>query len=69
MQINIKVSQNFISTLLASKFPTSLILLLLLLMDMIKHSKITQNYKFTICLQHLKKEPRNRGHFSHADER
>ena len=57
MQINIKVSQNFIPTLLASKFPTSLILLLL--MDMIKHSQITQSYKFAICLQHLKKELRN----------
>ena len=57
MQINIKVFCKFISTLWASKFPTRLILSLL--MDMIKHSQITQSNKFAITLQHLKKEVRN----------
>ena len=56
-----------ISTLWPSKFPTSLILSLL--MDMIKYFQITQSKKFSICLQHLKKQVRNGGHFWHADKR
>ena len=57
----------FISTLWASKFPTRLILSLL--MGMIKHSEITQSNKFAISLQYLKKEVRNGCHFWHADKR
>ena len=52
---------------MASKFPTNLILSLL--MGMIKHSQITQSNKFAISLQYLKKEVRNGGHFWHADKR
>ena len=66
MQINIKVFCKFISTLWASKFPTRLILSLL--MGMIKHSQITQSNKFARSLQYLKKEVRNEGHFWHADK-
>ena len=46
MQINIKVSEKFISALWVSKFSTKLILSLS--MDMIKHSEITQCNKFAI---------------------
>ena len=66
MQINIKVSEKFISTLWASTFPTRLILSL---MDMIKHSQITQSNKFAISLQYLRKGVRNGGHFWLADKR
>ena len=38
-------------------------------MGMIKHSQITQNNKFAISLQCLKKEVRNRGDFWHTDKR
>ena len=61
MQVNIKVSEKLISTLWVSKFPTGLILSLL--MDMIKLPQITQSNKFAISLQHLRKEVRNGGHF------
>ena len=44
-------------------------LILLLSMDMIKHSQITQSYNFAIYLRHLKKELKNGGHFRHADKR
>ena len=37
-------------------------------MGMIKHSQITQSNKFSISLQYLKKEVRNRGNFWHADK-
>ena len=67
MEINIKVSRKFISSLWASKFPTRLILSLL--MGMIKHSQITQSKKFAISLKYLKKEVRNGGHFWCADKR
>ena len=67
MQINIKVSLKFISTLWASKFPTGLILSLL--MGMIKHSQITRSNMFAVSLQYLNKEVRNGGHFLHADKR
>ena len=67
MEINIKVSRKFISSLRASKFPTRLILSLL--MGMIKHSQITQSKKFAISLKYLKKEVRNGGHFWYADKR
>ena len=67
MEINIKVSRKFISSLWASKFPTRLILSLL--MGMIKHSQITQSKKFAISLKYLKKEVRNGGHFWYADKR
>ena len=50
VQINIKASQK---TLWALRFPTSLILSLL--MAMINHSQITQSNKFAISLQYLKK--------------
>ena len=46
-------SQKFISTLWASKFPTRLVLSLL--MGMIKHSQIIRSNKFAISLQYLKK--------------
>ena len=52
---------------MASKFPTNLILSLL--MGMIKHPQITQSNKFAISLQYLKKDVRNGGHFWHADKR
>ena len=45
-------------------YPTRLILLLL--MNMIKDSQITQSDKFAISLQRLKKEVRNGGRFWHA---
>ena len=64
IQINIKVSQKFISTLWVSKFPIRL--KLSLLMDMIKHFQINQSYKFAISLQYLKKEVMNGGHFWHG---
>ena len=64
MQVNIKVSEKLISTLWVSKFPTGLILSLL--MDIIKLPQITQSNKFAISLQHLRKEVRNGGHFWHA---
>ena len=67
MEINIKVSRKFISSLWASKFPTRLILSLL--MGMIKHSQITQSKKFAISLKYLKKEVRNGGHFWYTDKR
>ena len=67
MEINIKVSRKFISSLWASKFPTRLILSLL--MGMIKHSQITQSNKFAISLQYSKSEVRNGGHSLHADKR
>ena len=35
---------------------------------MIKHSQITQNNKFVMSLQYLKKEVRNGVHFLHADK-
>ena len=54
-----------ISALWASNFPASLIYLV---MDIIKHSQITQSDKFAISLQYLKNEVRNRGHFWHADK-
>ena len=38
-------------------------------MGMIKHSQITQNNKFAISLQYLKKEVRNGGDFWHTDKR
>ena len=63
MQINIKVSWKFISTLWTSTFPTRFILLLMNI------SNLTQSNKFAISLQHLKKEVRNEGHFWHADKR
>ena len=37
-------------------------------MGMTKHSQVTQSNKFTISVQYLKKEVRNRGHFWHADK-
>ena len=37
-------------------------------MGVIKHSQRTQSNKFAISLQYLKKEVRNRVHFSHADK-
>ena len=37
-------------------------------MDMIKHSQSTESNKFTISLQYLKKEVRDRVHFLHADK-
>ena len=43
--------------------------MLSLLMDMIKHSQITQSNKFAISLQYLKEEFRNGGHFWNADKR
>ena len=67
IQINIKVPQKFISTLWVSKFPIRLILSLL--MDVIKHSQITQSNKFAISLQYSKSEVRNGGHSLHADKR
>ena len=45
-------------------YPTRLILLLL--MNMIKDSQITQSNKFAISLQRLKKEVWNGGRFGHA---
>ena len=54
MQINIKVSEKFISILEVSKYPTGLILTLL--MGMIKHYQITQTNKLTISLQYLTKK-------------
>ena len=65
-QINRKVCQKFIPILWTSKFHTRLILSLL--MDMIKHSQITQSNKFAISLQYLIKEVRNGGNFWHADK-
>ena len=38
-------------------------------MGMIKHSQITENNKFAISLQYVKKEVRNGGDFWHADKR
>ena len=67
MQINIEASYKFISTIWASKFPTSLILSLL--MGIINYSQITQSNKFAISLQYLKKEVRNGGHFWQTDKR
>ena len=52
---------------LGSKFPTRLILSLL--MGMIKHSQITENNKFAISLQYSKNQVRNGGHSLHADKR
>ena len=43
-------------------------LILSLLMDMIKHSQITQSNKFAISLQYHKKEVWNGVHFWHADK-
>ena len=43
-------------------------MVILLLMDMIKHSQITQNNKFVISLSYLKKEFKNEVHFLHADK-
>ena len=60
-----QVSMKFISTLWASKFPTRLILSLLM-GGMIKCFQITQSNKFAIPLQYLKK---NRDRFWHADKR
>ena len=51
---------------LGSKFPTRLILSLL--MGMIKHSQITQSNKFGISLQYFKKVARNGCHFWHTDK-
>ena len=42
--------------------------ILLLFMDMIKHSQITQSKKFAISLKYLKKEVRNGVNFLHADK-
>ena len=42
--------------------------ILSLLMGMIKYSPNTRRNKFTISLQYLKKEVRNRVHFLHADK-
>ena len=42
--------------------------ILSLLMGMIKYSQNTRRNKFTISLQYLKKEVRNRVHFLHADK-
>ena len=67
MQINIKIFEKFISTLWASKSPTRSILSLL--MDMTKHSQITQGNDFTTSLQHLKKGVKNEDHFWHSDKR
>ena len=53
IQINIKVSLKFISTLWASKFPTRL---LFSITGIIKHSQITQGNKFPISLQYLRKQ-------------
>ena len=52
---------------LGSKFPTRLILSLL--MGMIKHSQITESNKFAISLQYSKNQVRNGGHSLHADKR
>ena len=48
-----------------SRFPTSWYLLL---MSIIKHSQSSQSNKFTISLQHLKKEVRDGVYFLHADK-
>ena len=66
MEINIRVSYKFISTLWTSALPTRL--RLSSLVDMIKHAQITQSNKFAISLQYLMKEVRNGGHFWHADK-
>ena len=63
----VKHYQCFQNSEFASKFPTSLILSLLLCMT--EHSQITHSNKLSICLQYLKKEVRNGGHFWHADKR
>ena len=42
--------------------------ILSLLMDMIKHFQSSQNKKFAICIQYLKKKVRNGYHFLHADK-
>ena len=43
-------------------------MILSLLLGMIKHSQSTQNNKFAISLQYLKKEVSKGVHFLHADE-
>ena len=50
------------------KVSYKVILLFPLLMGMIKHSQCTQSNKFSISLQYLKKEVRNRIHFLNADK-
>ena len=37
-------------------------------MNMIQHSQSTQSNKFTVSLQHLKKEVMDGVHFLHADK-
>ena len=64
MQLSIKVSCKLISTLWASKLPDKVILLL---MNMIKHSQSTQNNNFGISVQYLKKGVRDGLHFLYVD--
>ena len=66
MQINIKVSCQLLSILLASKFPTRLILSIL--MDMIKHSQSTLSNKFAIFSEYLKKEVTDGVHCLHVNK-
>ena len=43
-------------------------IILPLLIDMIRHSQITQSHKFAISLQWLEKEVMEKVHFLHADK-
>ena len=46
----------------------SLMIILPLLIDMIRHSQITQSHKFAISLQWLEKEVMEKVHFLRADK-
>ena len=61
--------RNEVDFLLAHKHESLLQIDSMNLMVMVKHSQSSQNSKFAMPLQYLRKEVRNGDHFWHADKR
>ena len=62
------LSKNLVDFLHADKYESLLQIDSMILMGMIKHSQSSQNSKFAMSLQYLKKEVKDEVDFLHADK-